>query len=277
MSNSGKRNLRYALLSVVMLTITALMALPLYYIFISTFKDQVQMAQSPFGLPSGMSLDNYREAFERVPIGRSFLNTIIVTVFAVAFQVLIGSMAAYGMILRKTKLTVILGAVLVFTFAIPPQATLIPIYKMVANLQLVNTLQGLITIYLGSAVFCYFLIVGYMRKLPAELLEAARIDGAGPFRIYWSIVLPLIRPILVTVIVFQTLSTWNDFLWPKLMLTTSENRTIVLQVFSAVSQFTTNWPLFMTITVIALIPVFVFFLFCQRYIVSGLVAGGVKG
>jgi len=138
-------------------------------------------------------------------------------------------------------------------------------------------LTGLIIIYLGGAVFCYFLIIGYMRKLPMELLEAAKIDGAGPFRIYWAIVLPLIRPILITVIVFQTLGTWNDFVWPNLLLSSAERRTVVLQVFNAMGQFTTNWPQFMTITVVVLIPVFVFFLFCQRWIVAGLVAGSVKG
>jgi raffinose/stachyose/melibiose transport system permease protein len=122
------------------------------------------------------------------------------------------------------------------------QSTLIPLYRTVASLGVVNSLIGLILIYLGGAVFCYFLIVGYMRKLPMDVLEAARIDGANPFRIYRSIVLPLITPILTTVVVFQTLATWDDFLWPNVLLSSTENRTIVLQVYNAVGQFSTNWP-----------------------------------
>ena len=269
----GRMNTR----SIVMIVLTLIMALPLYYMIVSTFKTPAEMAASPLGLPSSWSLENYVGVFQQNNIGRFFLNTVIVTVVSVVFQVLIGSLAAYGMILRKSWFTSVVGAVLLIAFAIPLQATLIPLYRMAAQVQLVNSIMGLILIYLGNAIFCYFLIVGYMRKLPMEILEAARIDGAGPFRIYGSIVLPLIKPILTTVIVFQTLSTWNDFLWPNVLLSSSENRTIVLAVFNAVGQFSTNWPMFMAITVIALIPVFIFFLFCQRWIVAGLAAGAVKG
>jgi raffinose/stachyose/melibiose transport system permease protein len=116
-----------------------------------------------------------------------------------------------------------------------------------------------------------------MRTIPAELLEAARIDGAGPFRIYRTIVLPLIRPILVTVGVFQTMWVWNDFITPNVFISSEDKQTLVLQVYSAVGQFTTDWPLFMTLTVIVLIPMVVFFVFMQRHIVSGLVSGSVKG
>lgn len=260
-----------------MIALTTLMALPLYYVVVSAFKTPFEMAESPFALPSSWALDNFATVFAQNDVGRSFANTLIVTIFSVFFQVLVGSMAAYGMILRKSWFTSAVGALLLVAFAIPVQATLIPLYRAEASLGLVNSLLGLILIYLGSAIFCYFLIVGYMRKLPSEVLEAARIDGAGPARIYFSIVLPLIKPILATVIVFQTLSTWNDFLWPNVLLSSTENRTIVLAVFNAVGQFTTNWPVFMAVTVIALVPVFVFFLFCQRWIVAGLIAGSVKG
>lgn len=275
--NKQKSRISYLITSVFMLSFTVIMSVPLYYIVVSTFKNQAEMSLSPMGLPSHFSFSNYVDAFNSIPLGKSFFNTFIVTVFAVFFQVFIGSLAAYGMILRKSKFTAAVGTLLLVSFTIPAQSTLIPLYRLAADLDLINTLQGLIIIYLGSSVFAYFLIVGYMRRLPLEIIEAARIDGASSFRIYWNIVLPLIRPILVTVIIFQTLATWNDFLWPNLFLSSSENRTIVLQVFNAVGQFTTNWPLFMTITVVALLPVFVFFVFCQKWIVSGLVAGGVKG
>ena len=273
----GRRRGRNAARSVFMILATCLMAVPLYYIVVSTFKTQVEMATSPLGLPSTLSFDNYVTVFRESPVMRAFANTLIVTVAGVFFQVVIGSMAAYGMILRKGRFTAAVGTILMIAFCIPMQATLIPLYRMEAQLGLVNSLRGLVLIYLGSAVFCYFLIVGYMRKLPMDVLEAARLDGAGAFRVYRSIVLPLIRPIIVTVVVFQTLSTWNDFMWPNILLSSGEKRTIVLQVFNSVGQFSTNWPSFMTVTVIALVPVFIFFLFCQRWIVSGLAAGSVKG
>lgn len=231
---------------------------------------------NPFGFPINASLDNYRHAFESLPIGRALLNTLLVTCIGVALQVIIGSLAAYGIVQKRSKFTAGIGAFLLLSFVLPGQSLLIPQYKMEANFGLVDSLAGLIILYLGGATFCYFLIVQYMMKLPQELFEAARIDGAGPFRIFWQIVLPLIRPILITVVVFQTMGTWNDFMTPNIYISSPEKQTIVLQVFTAMGQFTTNWPLFMTITTIALIPVFIFFIFCQRWIVAGLVAGSVK-
>ncbi|KFI92963.1 carbohydrate ABC transporter permease [Bifidobacterium stellenboschense] len=254
-----------------------IMAIPLYYIVINTFKTTLDMAKSPFGLPEHWSLQHYVDVFGTLPIVQSFINSIIVTVFAVFFEVMIGALAAYGMILRNSKFTAAVGAVLMIAFCIPVQATLIPLYKMEASVGLVDSLLGLIILYLANSIFCYMLTVGYMRKLPMEVLEAARIDGAGPFRIFRVIVLPMITPILATVVVFQTLSTWNDFMLPNIFLTSTDLRTVILQVYNAMGQFTTDWPAFMTITVIALVPVVIFFIFCQRWIVSGLVAGSVKG
>ena len=274
---SQRERRRSVVRSVVVLIIALICAVPLWYILINTFKTVPDMATNPLGLPKQWTLRNYTRAFATVPIVRSLVNTLIVTFFGVLFQVLIGALAAYGMILRKSLFTSTVGVVLMIAFVIPAQSTLIPLYRMESAVGLVNTLLGLIVMYLGGAVFCYFLIVGYMQSLPFEVIEAARIDGAGPLRIFWNIVLPLIRPILTTVIVFQTMTTWNDFMTANVFISSSDLRTIVLQVYNAVGQFTTDWPSFMTITVLALIPVFVFFIFCQKWIVSGLVAGAVKG
>ncbi|MFT8640150.1 MAG: carbohydrate ABC transporter permease [Bifidobacterium sp.] len=263
--------------TVVVLALALICALPLWYILISSFKSSIDMIVNPMGWPKQWTFSNYADAFQDGTIIRSFFNTLIVTFFGVLIQVIIGSMAAFGVIYKKSAFTRITGSVLMIAFAIPLQATLLPLFKMEASFNLVDSLLGLIVLYAGSSVFCYFLIVGYMSSLPMELFEAAKIDGAGAGRIYMKIVLPLIRPILTTVVVFQTMSTWNDFLLPSVFLSSTSNETVVLQVYNAVQKFSTNWPLFMTITVIALVPVFIFFFFCQRWIVSGLVAGSVKG
>ena len=277
MNFTTRKRIGSALTSVVMILIALVCAIPLWYIVINTFKTISDMSFNPLGLPKNWTFDNYLNAYETVPILRSLWNTLIVTFFGVAIQVIVGALAAYGMILRKSRFTAGVGAVLMVAFVVPSQSTLIPLYRMEANANLVNTLAGLVLIYLGGAVFCYFLIVGYMRSLPFELIEAARIDGAGPLRIFWNIVMPLIKPILTTVIVFQTMGTWNDFMNANVFISSSDLRTIVLQVYNAVGQFSTDWPSFMTITVLALLPVFIFFIFCQKWIVSGLVAGSVKG
>lgn len=263
--------------TIVVWLLAIICAVPLYYVVVSSFKTPIDMIKHPLQLPTQWLWFNYADAFADGTIIRSFINTIVVTSITVILQVLIGSLAAYGVVYKKSRLTMFVGAVLMITFAIPVQATLLPLYRMESAFGLTDTLMGLIALYMGSCVFCYFLIVGYMSSLPRELFEAAKIDGAGALRIYWCIVLPLIRPIIVAVIVFQTMGTWNDFLLPSVFLSSSDKQTVVLQVYNAVQQFTTNWPLFMATTVLALIPVFIFFCFCQKWIVSGLLAGSVKG
>jgi len=186
-------------------------------------------------------------------------------------------MAAYGMIMRASRFNRILGIVLVLAFVVPAQSTLIPLYRILVGINQVDTLNGLVIMYAAGAVFCFFLIQGYMRTLPFEVIEAAMLDGAGAVQIFWRIVLPLIRPILVTVGVFQTMWVWNDFITPNVFINSPEKQTLVLQVYTAVGQFTTDWPAFMTLSVIVLIPMVIFFIVAQRQIVSGLVSGSVKG
>ena len=260
-----------------MIAFAALVAIPFYYVVVSTLKTQNQVATDPFGLPTTLFLDNYVKAFETVPLAQAFLNSAYVTVISVSIMLLAGSMAAFGVILRNSWFTRIVGVLLIVPFTVPFQSTIIPLYQLFAGLRLIDSLEGLILISSGGAMFSYFLIIGYMRSVPFEVIEAARVDGAGPFRIYWQIVLPLIRPILVTVGVIQTMGVWNDFIAPSVFLSSPEKLTIILQVYRPVGQFTTDWPMFMTITVIVMNPMVVFFVFLQKYIVSGLAAGSVKG
>ncbi|WP_025155378.1 carbohydrate ABC transporter permease [Leifsonia aquatica] len=275
MNRTLKRN--KVLLSVVMIILACLVGAPFYYIVVNTFKSQAEMSTNPLGLPHSFTLENYIKVFETSSVPQAFFNTLYVTAASVALMLLIGSMAAFAMIYRRSKLNTVIGAILLVSFLVPYQTTIIPLYQMIVGVGLVDNLTGLIAIYLAGAVFCYFLIIGYMRTVPMEILEAARIDGAGPFRIYWQIVLPLIRPVLITVGTFQVMAVWNDYISPTIFLSSPENNTLVLLASQAVSQFTTDWPSFMAVAVIVLIPMLVFFIFAQKYIVSGLVSGSVKG
>ncbi len=271
------RTVRRAALSLGMILLACLVAIPLYYVVVNTFKTQGDMVAAPLTPPSEPFLGNYQQVLTDPRIYRSFVNTFLVTAAAVLLQLLVGALAAYAMVVRTTRLNRVIGGLLLLGFIVPGQSTLIPLYRTLVGFQLVDTLTGLVIMYLGGSIFCYFLIQGYIRTLPFEIVEAARLDGAGAFQIFWRIVLPLIKPILVTVGVFQTMWVWNDFLLPTVMISTPEKRTVVLQVYNAVSEFTTDWPMFMTVSVVALIPMVVFFVFTQRHIVNGLLAGGVKG
>ena len=265
------------LTAVIIIPIALIVALPLYYIVVNTFKTQAEMSSSPFALPTQLFLDNYATVFGTVPLVQSFANTLFVTVMSLLLMLIVGSLAAYGMIIANTRFVRWFGAALVLGFIIPSQSTLIPLYRLLVRIGLIDTLTGLVFLYSAGSIFCYFLILGYMKSVPYELIEAARIDGANAFAIYWRIILPLIRPILVTVAVFQTMWIWNDFITPNVFLVSPEKSTLVLQVYKSVGEFTTDWPSFMTLSVLALLPMVVFFVFTQRHIVSGLLAGGVKG
>ncbi|WP_082498898.1 MULTISPECIES: carbohydrate ABC transporter permease [unclassified Rathayibacter] len=266
-----------ALTSVGMIALAALVGAPFYYIVVSTLKTQQEVSSAPFALPSTFDPSNYADVFASVPILGAFANTLYVTVASVALMLLVGSMAAYAMLLRKTVVTRVASVVLIIAFLVPGQATLIPLYRLLAGAGLVDSLEGLILLYAAGSIFCYFLIQGYMKSLPLEIFEAARIDGAGPWQIYWRIVLPLIRPILITVGVFQTMWVWNDFITPNVFISSPEKQTLVLQVYKAVGQFGVNWPAFLTLSVIVLLPMVVFFIAMQKHIVGGLVSGSVKG
>lgn len=263
--------------SVVMLLLACLVSLPFYYIVVNTFKTQAETSAAPLALPTQFSFDNYVDAFSNQPIVQSALNTAYVTIASTVMMLLIGSMAAYAMILRQSRRNGVIAVFLLIAFLVPFQVLLLPLHRTLVTVRLIDTLTGLVVVYLIGSVFCYFLILGYMRTVPREIIEAARVDGAGPFRVYWSVVLPLIRPILITVGVFQVMWVWNDFVIANVFTSSNDNRTLVLLVYSAVGEFTVNWPMFMTITVIALLPMVVFFVSLQRHIIAGLVAGSVKG
>ncbi|WP_285025445.1 carbohydrate ABC transporter permease [Plantibacter sp. ME-Dv--P-122b] len=260
--------------TIIMVPLACIVGLPFYYIVVNTFKTQAETAAAPLALPTAWRLDTYARVLNDVPIVQAFGNTLLVTVVSILLMLLIGSLAAFSVILRRSRL---ISVVFVIAFLVPGQVTLIPLYRFFAQLGLVDSLLGLILLYTAGSVFCYFLIVGYMRTIPGEMIEAAKLDGASPLQIYWRIALPLIRPILITVGVFQTMWVWNDFLTPVVFLSSPQHSTLVLQVYKAVGEFTVDWPAFLALSVLALIPMVVFFVAMQRHIVNGLLAGSVKG
>lgn len=265
------------LTSVYMLPLSAVMALPFYYVLVNTLKSQAQTTGSPLALPTSPDFSTYRRVLDQVPVAAAFANTLYVTVVSVALMVLIGAMAAYALTIRPTRFNRRFGKLLLLAFVVPTQSTLIPVYQIFVKLNLVNSLNGLVLVYSAGSIFCWFVIQGYMATLPFEVIEAARLDGCGPWQVFWRIVLPLIRPILATVAVFQTMWIWNDFFTPNVYLSDPGKSTIVLEVYTSVGQFQVDWPTFLTLSVMALVPMVVFFVAVQRHIVSGLLSGAVKG
>ncbi|MFC5653702.1 carbohydrate ABC transporter permease [Paenibacillus solisilvae] len=274
MNDTSKKNW---LLDIVMLPVAIITFFPFYLIIINTVKSQQETAMSPLSLPKQWDFSNYTRVFAETPLLRSFGNSLLLTVVSVLLMVLIGAMAAYPIVYNANKMNRMITVYLLTGFLIPFQTTLIPLFGLMSDLHLINKLSGLIILYMGGSVFVFFLMMGYMRTVPKEITEAAIIDGCTVWGIFWRIILPLLKPITITSIVYQTMWIWNDFLAPMLFLNSQNKATLVLEIYKAKGEFAVNWPLFMTLTVIALIPIFIFFIVMQKQIVKGIMGGAVKG
>ncbi|WP_372660642.1 carbohydrate ABC transporter permease [Cohnella sp.] len=268
---------RIWILDLLMLPIGVIVFFPFYLIIINTFKSLKETALNPISLPKEWIFTNYVQVFEETPLLRSMGNSTTITVASVILMVLIGAMAAYPVVFNDNRLNRGVTVYLLAGFMIPFQTTLIPLFQLMTDLNLIDKMYGLVILYLGGAVFVFFLMMGYMKTIPKELTEAAIIDGCSVWGIFWRIILPLLKPITVTSIIYQTMWIWNDFLAPMLFLNSQSKATLVIQIYKAKGEYSVNWPMFMTLTVISLVPIFIFFLVMQKQIVKGIVGGAIKG
>ncbi len=189
---------------------------------------------------------------------------------------LFGEMAAYPIVYNENKLNKGILVYLMIGFLVPFQAILLSLFEIMQALNLIDSIFGIILFYSNSCALTVFLAIGYMRSIPRELNEAAVVDGASIGRIFFTIVFPLMQPITITSIIFNTMWIWNDFIAPNIFLSSRANTTLVLEVFRAKGQFSTNWPIFMTLSVITIVPIFIFYCLMQKHIIKGLTAGAVK-
>jgi len=226
--------------------------------------------------PSSPTLAHYRYLFARLDLARSFLNSAMIAVLATVLSVLINSMAGYGFAKLpfpgRERLFRGLSAALV----IPAQVGMLPLFLMLREMGLINTYAGVLVPYAAS-VYGIFLVRQYTLGLPDELLDAARVDGAGELRVFRTVALPVIRPILVTLAAFTFLSAWNDFMWPLIILSDSARYTLPVALAGLVGEHVQDTELMMAGSVITTLPALLAFLFFQRTYVRGITAGSVKG
>jgi len=162
-------------------------------------------------------------------------------------------------------------------FLVPTQAILLPLYLLTIKLQIYDKIYGLILLYTAGTSLAFYLCMGYMKTLPRDVFESAIIDGCSIWGVFWKVILPLLTPIVTTIVIFNTFGIWNDFLYPYLFLSHRENQTLIIEVNRTRLQFNTEWGLALAITTLVLIPLFVFYIASQKYIVKGLASGAVKG
>ncbi|MGY1551290.1 carbohydrate ABC transporter permease [Microbacterium sp. A588] len=267
---------------VVLVILTAIVLYPLLWLFFSTFKPNAEFGQNPGLLPNAPTIDNYikvADGIAGVPMWRFFFNSLLLAVSAVVGTVLSSALAAYAFARVQFKGLGILFAAMIGTLLLPFHVVIIPQYIMFNSFGLVDTFWPLILPkFLATEAFFVFLLVQFMRQMPRDMDEAARIDGAGHFRIFWAIILPLVKPALITCAIFSFIWSWNDFLGPLLYLTSPDNYPlpIALRLYNDQTS-TSDYGATVTASFIALLPVLLFFLAFQRFLVDGVATQGLKG
>jgi multiple sugar transport system permease protein len=267
---------------VVLLAVTAVVLYPLVWLLFSTFKPNSEFGQNMGLLPNSPTLDNYAKVMEGiagVPMWRFFANSLIIAVGSVIGTVLSSALAAYAFARVHFKGLGVLFAAMIGTLLLPFHVVIIPQYIIFQRLDLIDTfIPLLLPKFLATEAFFVFLLVQFIRQMPRDMDEAARIDGAGHLRIFWSIILPLIKPALITCSIFAFIWAWNDFLGPLLYLTSPENYPlpIALRLYNDQTSVS-DYGATVTASFIALIPVLLFFLVFQRFLVDGVATQGLKG
>lgn len=264
----------YAVLSVLALVFL----IPLYWMFSTALKTPKQtFAIPPEWVPDPARWENFSDVFEEVPFARFYVNTIYLVFMNVIGQLFAVTLVAYGFARLRFPGRSFLFLLMLSTLMIPYQVTLVPRFIMFSKLGLINSYLPLILPSFTGSPFLIFLVRQYMMSIPYDLDEAAYMDGANRFQVFWHIIIPLTRPALVLVTVFTFIDVWNDFLQPLIYLTDPDKFTVSLGLSFFQGARETNWNLLMAASVLAMLPPLWLFFFAQRKLIGGISIEGLKG
>ena len=270
-----------ALETLLLVLLAALTLVPLFLVVQNSFKSRFYISCDPFALPNKetfVALENYISGLSAGGFFAAFGRSLLITVVSVGLIVLCTSMAAWYLMRVRTALTKGMYYLFVFSMIVPFQMVMYTMTYLVGRAKL-NTVLGMPFIYLGfGAGLSVFMLCGFIRGIPRELEEAATIDGCNPVQTFFLVVLPLLKPTAVTVAILNTMWIWNDYLLPYLVLGTEKKTVpVAIQIAMQGAYGSTDYGGLMAMLVLAMIPIVVFYLFCQKYIIKGVVAGAVKG
>ncbi len=271
-----KRLPRSALLHAVLAAGALLTLLPLLWMLSASLMPAGEATlYPPRLLPSAPTWAHYRALFDRLALARYLLNSTLLATAVTAISLLLNSMAGYAFAKFRFAGRDRLFRLLLAALVIPAQVAMLPLFLMLKEIGCINSYWGVIIPGMAS-IFGIFLIRQYVLSIPDSLLDAARIDGAGEFRIYWSLVLPSCAPILVTLAIFTFMGTWNDFLWPLIVLTDGNMYTLPVALANLVGEHVQDTELMMAGAVLTVLPVVIVFVALQRYYIAGILAGSIK-
>lgn len=280
MGDKAKKNRSNMVWFVILMVMALVFLTPIILIFINSFKGKLYISEDLFSLPNAttfVGFDNYIRGIDTVNFWNAFAYSVFITVFSVGTIVLLTSMTAWFIVRVKNKATTILYYLFVFSMIVPFQMVMFTLTWFANQLHLDNPL-GIIFIYLGfGSGLSVFVFAGFIKSVPKEIEEAAIIDGCGPIRTFFLVVLPILKPTVITVAILNAMWIWNDYLLPYLLLGT-EYKTIPIAIqYLQGSYGNTDYGALMALLVLAIIPVIVFYLSSQKHIIKSITSGAVKG
>lgn len=267
---------------IIILTVMAAMFIaPILLVIMNSFKAKNYLGTEPFAFPNAQSFvgfDNYIEGAQKIGFFPAFLTSVFITVFAVLLIVLCTSMCAWFIVRVKKWYSKLLYLLCAFSMIVPFQMVMYPMSQIAAQLHL-NNMVGIIFVYLGfGAGLAVFMFVGFVKSVPLEIEEAAMIDGCGALRTYFLVVFPILKPTAITVAILDAMWIWNDYLLPYLLLNATDTKTLPMAIqYLRGGYGSIDMANMMAMIVLSIIPIVVFYLICQKYIIKGIVAGAVKG
>ena len=270
--------------NLILMVFCLLYLFPIYLILTNSSKSRSEMYENMVALPSKITGKYYVSALSKMNFGISVRNSLIITIVSIGILVVLCSMTAWMFVRSKRKLSTFWFGLLVATMLIPFQTIMMPLMQEMnwignhTGIKIVDTIPGLIFMYIGfGAGMGVFLYHGFVTSVPVSLEEAAIIDGCNTWQVFWKIVFPILKPTTMTVIILDVIWIWNDYLLPSLTLKSKANRTIPISTAKFFGQYTISWNEAMAALVVTIIPVAIFYLVCQKYIIKGVAAGAVKG
>lgn len=270
-------------LNTLLLSFCVVYLFPIYIIVVNAFKNRAELYENMLALPSTWDFQYFVTAFEKMNFLNAFKNSLLVTLLSIFFIVVLASMSAWMLVRKEGKLSSGIFMLYVATMLIPFQTLMMPLMQEMGfisrswKIPMTDSHGGLVFMYIGfGAGMAVFLYHGFIKTVPRALEEAATIDGCSTMGVFWRIVFPVLKPTTMTVIILDVIWIWNDYLLPSLTLKDTANRTIPLSTFYFFGQFTIQWNLAMAGLVLTIIPVIIFYLCAQKYIIKGVAAGAVK-
>ncbi len=263
---------------VVLLAWSAVVLFPLYTMLINSIKPKREIFRDPYGFPSTVTFEGYQSAWTDGRFDIYFRNSITVTVISLALILLLGSLAAYGLASWRSRVSTLIYLGFVAGLMVPIRLGTINIFQIILALGLNDSIWSLVPVYVAMGLpVATFVMVPFIRALPGDLIDAARVDGASELRIYASVIMPMVRPALATVAIFNLIPIWNDLWFPLIFIRSQQARTVIYGVSLLFGQYQTDWTRILSTLSLSAVPLLILYLLMSKQFIKGLTAGAVKG